>query len=346
METAADGVREVGPGSDSAWAELLRTHPLARSVVPVLEEVAGWTNHRLGLFRGGALAGGMIAGLRRIPRTPFRLARATCLMAEPAGARELLEAFERFGRERGVVEWELRLRIPDGDAIPGFEFHRELKALFADAGFGALSKAEGTYVVRIDREDDAILGSFASDCRSHVRKAAKEGAHFEPAAGESAFEEFWAATEAMVERKSAPTQGRRALVEGMVPLWRAGQVQLFRAGYGGRVANMAITDTLGIPTDIAAARSPENVRGELPSAGQFLQFCVMKRMRDQGRVWYDLGGCEGPEPVEGHPNYGVWKYKSRYKGTYVTFLPWYRKARSALARRVLGLVHRWRGDYT
>jgi len=341
--------RILSEPDDGAWDRLLRRHPAARSVVPKFEEKAGWTTHRIGLLRGAELVGGAIFHTRRIPRLPWRLGRCTCAMTGPERHGEmflaLLGEIERFARSRSVLEVEHRLRIPANDALPGFEHHREIAAALAGSGYRELAKREGSYIVRIDREDEAILASFASDCRSHIRKARKEGATVEAATDVSAFEEFWQATLAMVERKQAPGIPRSHLVDGLSELWRAGHVQLFRSLFGGRTANLAVTDTLGIPTDIAAARAPASVGGAVPSGGgQLLQFEIMRRMRDQGRVWYDLGGCEGPEPVEGHPNFGVWKYKSRYKGAYVQFLPWFRKARNRVAGRFLAAVHRMRGD--
>ena len=35
---------------------------------------------------------------------------------------------------------------------------------------------------------------------------------------------------------------------------------------------------------------------------------------------YDFGGSPGPVPVQGHPNYGVWKFKHEFNCRYVELI--------------------------
>ena len=106
---------------------------------------------------------------------------------------------------------------------------------------------------------------------------------------------------------------------------------------------MVVADVLGVPCYVLGTRTEANVKGEVPGAAQVMHYEIMKRMRDRGKKYYDLGGCEGPVPIEGHPNYGVWRFKYGFGGTFVKFLPYFRKNRGP-TRKVLDAAHRYRGD--
>jgi hypothetical protein len=138
----------------------------------------------------------------------------------------------------------------------------------------------------------------------------------------------------------------RATLEGLESLVHAGHAVLFVEGRQGQIANMAIVDACGVPCYVLGTRTRDHVAGGAGGAAQFLQFEIMKRLRDQKKRYYDLGGCEGPVPVQEHRNYGTWHFKYGFRGTYVEFLPYARKACGTVARALLNQAHRMRGDPT
>lgn len=333
---------------DVAWDHLLETHALARSVAPMLDEQAGWAPVRIGLYAGSDLVGGAALGLRKVPGLPLRVARSRCIMVGPTEHADMLAALlagiDRFAEENAVVEVELQPRIPSADAVPGFEFHRDLASNLADAGYRRLNHVERTYLVRIDRDDEALLGSFSKSCRKEVRRAARGGCTVSVTHDVGLLETLSEAHAEMCERKGAPTVQRKAIVSGLRALLQKGHALLFQGTCEGQLANLAIVDALGIPCAMLSTRTSANVRGEVTSAAQLRHFEVMRYLRDRGKTFYDLGGCEGPEPVKGHPNYGVWNFKYGFRGVYVEFMPYYRKARGPLTGTSLNLIHRLRGD--
>ena len=47
----------------------------------------------------------------------------------------------------------------------------------------------------------------------------------------------------------------------------------------------------------------------------------MRYLRDQGKTHYDLGGVPGPEPVEGHSSFTVWRFKREFGAPFVSSVP-------------------------
>jgi hypothetical protein len=330
-----------------SWDRLLRGHPLGRAIVPHWEELAGWKNVRLGAFVGPTLAGGLVMAVRRIPKTPVRLSRITLALLGPGREEEMMEALlravERFSARHLVLETELKLRIPASEDLEGFRYHPALDRLVRGFGYRALAKVDTTYFVRIDRDDETLLGSFERTARNKIRKAQKAGAVVGTSKDYRLLEDFHQAYLDMQARKAAPIPPRRLIAEGIVPLLEREHALLVTESYQGRIANTVIADALGVPCYSLGARARANVAGEVPGAAQVLHYELMKLFRDRGKLYYDLGGCEGPVPTEGHPNYGVWRFKYGFNGIFVRFMPYYRKTRAL--ERVMAAVHRYRGDY-
>jgi hypothetical protein len=340
--------RTFGPEQNQAWDAMMRKHALSRTIVPKWDDLAGWTPHEIGLFRGEELIGGLTYAVRRIPMLPVSLGRISRVMIGPARHSEMLEALlgevERFSKLRLVVETELRLRIPGDDAVDGFEYHRDLERLVADFGYRALSKIDTTYLVAIDRDDETLLKGFESKARNSIRKALKSGALVRTSDDASLIESFYDSYVKMSTRKKAPLTPKTLVVQGLKPAIDLGYAELYTESYDGKISNMVVIDALGIPYYALGTRTEANVKGEVHGAAQVLHYEIMKRMRDRGKKFYDLGGCEGPVPIEGHPNFGVWRFKYNFGGAFVRFLPYYRKTRGP-TREVLDAVHKIRGDY-
>lgn len=331
-----------------AWEELLRRHSMARAIVPLWDVLAGWVSHDLGLFERGTLVGGCTVALQRIPFTPLSLGRVNFVLVgpeDPCGMLEaLLSGIDQLSVRRGAVETELRLRIPSTPAMEGFEQHAELRRVIEAAGYRPLAKADTTYFMRIDRTDEDLLASFKAEYRNRIRKARKAKVVVEASRDLSLLEPFAEAYLDMVSRKGAPRQPKEQIGAGLRPLIERGHAEIFVERYGDDFANMLIVDMLGIPVYALGTRSKAHVAKKMPGAAQVLHFEVMRMLRERGHRWYDLGGCQGPVPIETDPNYGTWRFKYGFRPEFVRFLPYFRKIRGPFSGP-LELAHRARGDY-
>ena len=280
--------------------------------------------------------------------TPLSLSRINFVMVGPEDSagmlRALLEGIDRHCVKKGTVETELRLRIPTTPVVPGFENHTELRQTIESTGYRALAKADTTYFVDLEREDDAILKSFKSEYRNRIRKARKAGVEVVATRDFSLLEPFADAYVEMITRKGAPAQPRDQIGRGLRPLVEKGHAEIFVETYGDDFANMLIVDMLGIPVYALGTRSKKHVDKKVPGAAQVLHFEIMRALRERGHKWYDLGGCQGPVPIDTDPNYGTWRFKYGFRPEFVRFLPYFRKIRGPFTKP-LEMAHRARGDY-
>ncbi len=340
-------VREVPSGKSAAWKGLLANSLTAECVHAMWEEAAGWRMHRLGLYENDQLVAGLVVNVRRIPATPWSFARIPCLMLDPARARKhtgaLLAGLDRFCQDLGVLEIDFRLHLPADGPAAAFAAGHAVEAAIAAAGYQALPGEDGTFLIDIQRSDEELLASFNKNNRTQIRRALRADVVVEEDSTPARLDEFFAAYEAMTARKELDSLPRGHIVDGLRPLLEAGHARLYVARYGDVVADMTVTDVLGVPTYMLAVRALTNLDGAHPPAARALHYRIMGRLRDEGHAYYDLGGSPGPAPREGHPNYGVWRYKASYRGTFIWHLPRYRKARSGLVRKLLLPVHRLTG---
>jgi hypothetical protein len=338
----------LAPGHDAAWDELLLRSPFARAIVPTWEVLAGWTNHRVGLFRGDHLVAGLVLSVQEVPLAPIALSRINCLMVDGPEAAPMTEALlafvERFARRRRLIETELRLRLPTRGEVGGTGVARALRPLLERWGYRPLTKTDTSYYVPLDRDDEALLNGFERSARNKIRKAQRAGVEVVESRDYALLDDFYESYLDMCRRKRAPVQPEALVGQGLRPLIERGHATLFVERYPDGVANLVVVDTLGTPCYVLGTRSKANVRGQVPGAAQALHYEAMKALRDRGHRFYDLGGCEGPVPIEGHPNFGVWRFKYGFGGEFVRFLPYMRKVRGPF-EGVLHLAHVLRGDF-
>lgn len=332
-----------------AWVQMLKEHPMARAIVPTWEVLSGWTNHAFALFRDQTIVGGLILSSQRIPYTAAALSRINCLLVDPEDeiapqVDALMVAVERYAKKKLLLETELRLRLAVTTSIVGADVHRQMRHRLEHHGYRALTKVDTTYFVRIDRDDESLLASFDRSARNKIRKALRSGAKVNVSDDFTLLDDFYAAYLDMCERKRAPVQPEALVGRGLRPLIEKQRALLFTEVYPQGISNMVIVDTLGVPCYVLGTRSPANVRGDVPGAAQVLQYEIMKVMRDRGHTWYDLGGCEGPVPVEGHHNFGVWRFKYGFQGEFVRFIPYMRRVRGPF-KKVAHVAHMLRGDF-
>ncbi len=341
-------VRLVDATTQTGWDQMYRRHPMARTIVPTWEVLAGWQNFQVALLSGQEVVGGLILSIQRIPYSPMALTRINCLMVGPDHAPAMLETLmrwvDRWCLKHLALETELRLRLPISEGAQDATLHREVWQALEALGYRTLRKADTTYFVPLQKDDEALLNGFERSARNKIRKAEREGLSVECSNDYNLLDDFYSAYLEMCARKKAPVQPEALVGRGLRPLVEQGTALLFVERYPKGISNLVIVDALGIPCYVLGTRSPANVRGEVPGAAQALHYAIMRRLRDQGHAWYDLGGCEGPVPIEGHPNFGVWRFKYGFGGEFVRFMPYLRKVRGPL-ERPFQLLHALRGDY-
>jgi hypothetical protein len=309
--------------------------------------VAGWQNEILVATEGDEIVGGLVLSLRRVPFSPVRLGRVTELLVDPQDPARvlgrLLEALDRRMLSDRLLELEFRLRMPTTSSWSQAVDHQSIRNAFLHAGYEPLRSTTSTYCLAIDRSDEDLLGSFKTEFRNRIRKARSQGVSVETSSDRAHLEAFYWSYLEMSERKGVSRPPRDWFGDSLLRLIRDDDARIYIERYGDQVANMLILDMRGTPCFISGTRSDAHVQQKVFGASQVLHFEVMRALRTMGHRFYDLGGCEGPMPIEGHPNFGVWNFKHGFHGEYVRFLPYFRKVQRPF-RSLMESVHQLRGD--
>jgi len=331
-------VREIDDSGRALWNALVESHPLGQGRVTTEArpwwKASSWSMHLIGAFRGDTLVGGAVICTKKIPLLPWWLGRIVALLPDPgdiAGSSSiLLKACASLARRTRVVEIEARLPVMGIDDPDYSRFYEGISRTLVSDGYAERRPGDGTYLVRVDRNDADLLESMSAKCRRDVRKGQREGVTMVGMANARDFDLFCETHQAMKARKGlgepshSDYEKYRAMFEG-------DRVRLFSAQYQGRTCNMALLDTLGVPRYLLGAMTSAAYQKGTPPTGQLLHFEIMRRLRQEGARYYDLGGSPGPVPIRGHSNYDVWRFKHEFGGVFVRAMSSHSKLMSVVA---------------
>jgi len=329
------------------WDAFIAAHPLGKAMATTRGlkawQASGWSQHLLGAFEGQEVVAGAVACTKKLPHLPWTVARITTFASggqdRAATASALLAAVRALARRLRAAEIESRCLIPEGVVLNGIPFHADVREELLQAGYAETNSRQGTYMVRIDVDDESLMQSFRSKCRRDARKGLREGVTNEPLDAREDFGFFCESHREMCRRKGLPPVSE-AVYEGMRPMVEAGHLRLFGARYDGHVQNMALVDALGIPRYTLGVATPGAYEKGVPPTGQALHFGIMQWCRDHGKAFYDLGGSPGPEPQPGDPNFSVWQFKYEFGGDYVYMIPYYRRSLGVFGGALMRLARR------
>ncbi len=331
--TAAD-LRVLTGAEDDAWDAFVAAHPLGRGLVTSASRrwwgANGWALHSIGAFEAGRIVAGATLCLKSLPALPLRAARVNALLLDLArpgeSAAALLACAESFARRARALEIEVRCRIPGAMPVDGIAWAELLRPMLAGRGYVAASTGDSTFVNELAGDDEALLASLGKKCRRDVRKGQREGVEVVRLTGAEDLRLFCRAHWQTCDRKGLHHQKPSGNYDALLPVFERGHLHVYAARWRGNLMNLALVDAVGLARWELGASTDALVERSAPPTGQVLHFEIMRRLRDQGRRHYDMGGAPGPEPRPDHPNYTVWRFKHEFGGHYVEFLPAARRA--------------------
>lgn len=344
--------RPISDGEGGKWDAFVAAHPYGEALLTTDARQhwlnSGWSFRGVGAFSNGDLVGGVALCVKRMPHLPWSVARLQAILADQSDIANiscsLLTAVASMGRSLRVVEVESRCRIPDPQASDSAKDHAGVLQALQAARYVETSIRRGTYLVRIDVDDESLLRSYSSKCRRDVRKGLREGVTVTSLERPQDFEMFCDAQKEMCVRKGLAAPDSRQC-ESFRPMFEKGHFRLFGACYQDQICNMAIVDALGVPRYALGATTSAALQKGTPPTGQALHYGIMQWLRERGVRYYDLGGSPGPVPQKGHPNYSVWRFKCEFGGPFVRMMPYHRLSTSLVGRFLL-LVGRRLGKLT
>ena len=180
----------------------------------------------------------------------------------------------------------------------------------------------GTFVMDLELDEEQLWKNFGPKTRNMVRKARECGVEFrvstEPTQDLDAFFSFY---KPIVKRLGLQLPSR-PLIEKMLR--------------GNDLLCLAAVDSTGLPiiTNLVylcephayflyGASAPKVAGG----TGQFLQWEIMRLLKERGYRWYDLGGVATTSPSD-----GIYAFKKALGGQYVDLGSEYRRIAPAVAQ--------------
>jgi len=329
-----------------AWDAFASTHPQGNifhcsRYARILEEW-GHDFEIIAARDGGEFVAGAVIDSRPLPMTSWRSGNIEGGVLLNRNDPSLLEAFcqgliSKLASESFV---DLRLFMHQPRRIEGREVAENLALHDAvdRLGFRRDENEIGTYFVRLDRDDEAIVESFSKNCRRDVRKAEREGVTVEASTDESLLDLFYKQHASTYGRKGLPVAPKKPFVATIARGVREGLMRIYSASFAGKIVNMALISRVGIPRYMKGASIVSTLEERVPPSGQILHYRIMRHLRDEGYRLYDLGGSPGPEPAEGHPNYSVWRFKHGFGGEFRQDLGEYHLVLDRMKYRVLSLA--------
>jgi len=291
------------------------------------------------------LAGGLL-GEKPLPLVGgIRLQLSGGLAVSPgatdAQAEQFLRELEIHARARGAawiqLDWRRPVAIGEAPQPDGIASASLLDRLGYDR-----QDSPGTYFIELSGKDpDSLLASLGRQARQNIRHARRDGIEVVDERSPEGVQTFRDFHREMSSRKGLGTWPDGFEERVLLTAIRAGRASLLAARHQGRVINMILVSRVGAPLYEWGAIAPRGETSGVPPTGEFLHYEAMRGALGGPHPHYDLGGSPGPEPIAGHPNYTVWRFKKKLGGTYVSFvgearrvlIPWKARAVDLLRKR-------------
>ncbi|MGD8376090.1 MAG: peptidoglycan bridge formation glycyltransferase FemA/FemB family protein [Acidobacteriota bacterium] len=343
---AALRYRTLDDGDRPALDSLLSRAPMGTVFadpdwMPVLEQ-ASWTARPVAVEKDGDLRACALLGTRRVPVSGWRFQdlHGSLVGLDAEAIRYLLAGIVGEARQAGVLRVRVSVKYPAADLAE--RIGASLRDLLpASPDRSHTSEDLGTYWLDLREEAGWAPEAWSANKRRDLRKGEREGVEVRSGEEPGDLERFERIYRATYARKGLETK-REGYFEALRPLFRRGRIALFFAWYGG---DPVAATMLGVGTiSRYLLGGTVDVATPVPPTGPGLQYAMMRHAAAQGAEYYDFGGAPGPEPVKGHPNFGVWRFKRGFNGRYVKFEDEYdlvlRPLRERLVEAALGLRSR------
>ena len=281
---------------DARLAELSRPAPsplLQSWAWGEVQSRAGWKVERV-VLPGGGLASVQLRG-----RAPFE--RAYVPRGPVPASQEALSELAAWARERGVA----RLRVePEAGA--------ELAAGLRQLGFRPAPQVQPQYtmIVRLEDGEEQVMASFDRGTRYNIRLAAKRGVTVEEGADAEEMARQSGASASRQGIRLPPASYYRLLLDTL-PWCRT---YVARVG-GEAVAAMLVIhfDGRGYYMFSGSNGKSRELKPVYAAKWEAIRAAIKDGCRD-----YDLWGVP-PGPDRTHPWYGLWEFKSGFKGELVEY---------------------------
>ena len=238
--------------------------------------------------------------LRVMTKRSGPLLRSLVLRGEQVSAEHLLGALRSL---QGPLA-EITVRDLEGSA--------EVAARLEAQGYRPVGSArmlnEDTVAIDVRADDATLLAAMPADTRREIRVAERAGVtvRLVPAAQTQDISAFRSAYEKMATERALRSLDEKILTPELL----SSHSRLFVAEVDGEAVSFLQTYEAGTTAMYYRGVSPN---AQSNGAGRYLQWMVMRQLRQEGFAWYDLGGL----PSRDRKN-GIVRFKLSFGGEIVS----------------------------
>lgn len=207
-------------------------------------------------------------------------------------------------------------------------------------GFLPLKEGRKTYWIDLKQEESFLLAKMRRKTRYEIKKGIESGIQIHKIihVDENIISRFWEfyCTLGRIKRFALLSENR--FKNEIRILLNSGFGMLFSASYKDEIINISLASCKGIASYMYGAMNPDiKLKGQ-PAPGHFVQWSMIKTMKDIGLKTYDMGFCPGNLPQEEHPEFNIWHFKYGFGGDYVQFMPVYGKILKPFTGRLFRIM--------
>jgi lipid II:glycine glycyltransferase (peptidoglycan interpeptide bridge formation enzyme) len=209
-------------------------------------------------------------------------------------------------------------------------------------GLEPLTKGANTYWIDLTQSEEELLKRMKSTTRSKIRKVLQTGFEVEvvDSPNQELVNQFWEYYIYLGNRKGFSTLSEKRFKAEVNALLKQGEGLLFWIKCKGSTVYFTLVSTIGNAMYFHGAKNPKtNEILGCPSPGYFVQWAIIRHMKELGFSTYDMAFCPGATPIKEHPNFDMWRFKHGFGGMHVQYMPTYGKPLNPIRGILFGL---WR----
>lgn len=168
-----------------------------------------------------------------------------------------------------------------------------------------------TYFIDLTRTEDDILKSFEEKTRYNIRLADKKGVKVMEESTQSGLESFYKLYKETCKRDTFLIHPMNYYVRLKNLLIERNMANIFTAKFRGIPVASIFTFRFGDRIWYMYGASANEYRNVMPNHA--LHWYMIKWAKEKGYRLYDMWGVPS-DPKEGHPLYGVWRFKKGFNG--------------------------------
>jgi len=304
-----------------------------------------WRVERLGIFAGEKLISVVSVHIRKLPFSSLiKLSGITGFAYIPRGLavndvsniqkalteidhylKEMKVAFVLIDPENNVFieDWNDKFR----EALKNVGWQKE----------GITIQPNQTDIIKIDKSDEELFKSFRPKWKRNINKAKRHGVEIFDIEDGSAVAKFYSVLTDVGKRTDFKCHEMSYFQNMWQELRKDDEIRIFTAELKGEV--LASYLILVGENIVYETYGGSTLRGREFEASFLLKWEIIKKMRDEGKIYYDQWGV-APKNVKDHPLEGISYFKSGFGGEYVEFLEQYKKIYNKKVYKIYQLFKR------